>query len=340
MTSMTTTTASTAIAGLSEEDRLDRAFFLEKYFIETPDRAIGRNARIFTSVCTTAFVAGLALLFTNYPGGRAEASSALFGLGFLLALAGVYFGAKGLGRLHAYNDAYSTAEPKPDDEYVDAYLAEDLEWLRAEAERQVGFGLGVHKELVRSGPYYLIGPALPAYGAFAKDGTHRYSRYEVVFLFVTQYNVVAHTCVYDFIQGRRILVQVREYAFRDIISVDTVMLPMGAAVHRQEYRIPDATLAGPPIWWLGEEALRPVHLFRIGVASGESIQANIANMADAPKLVSGLEPVDAHNLARAIRSVLREHSGGVVDGHGPAVHDLPPMPAPPQPSSFEDRPVV
>jgi len=318
---------STAVGGLSEEDRLERAFFLEKYFIQTPDRAIGRNARIFTSVCATALVAGLVLMLTNYPGLRAETSGGLLGLGLLVTVAGIYFGAKGYSRLHAYNDAYTAAEPKPSDEYVDTYLAADLEWLRVEAERQVGFGVEVHEELIRSGPYYLIGPALPAYGAFAEDDTHRYSRYEVVFLFVTQYDVVAHTCVYDFIQGQRILVQVREYALRDIISVDTVMLPMGAAVHKQEYSIPNATLAGPPIWRLVEEAVRPVHLFRIGVASGESIQANIANMADAPKLIPCMEPVDAHNLARAIRSVLREHSGGVVEGHSPPVHDLPPMPA-------------
>lgn len=317
---------------LTEEEWDDRAYLLERYFIVSPDPAERRTAQQIIAGCFALLVVGLILVIVGQSSTTSSDSlssnSSVFNkatvnlVGLLAIAVAIFVGAKGLRRLSTYNDQYVRAEPKPRDEEVDFWLSEDLARLRVKAQQTVG----VPQDLIRSGPFYLIGPALPAYGTFAADGTHRYSRYEFVFLFVTQYNIVAHTCVYDFIHGQEILVQIREYAFRDIISVDTVKLPMGAAAREQEYAIPEAPLGGQPIWRLGTEALRPIHLFRIGVASGEHIQANIADMTDAPSLDFAMEPVNAHNLARAIRSVLREHSGGVVDGAGPSAHTLPPLP--------------
>ena len=85
--------------------------------------------------------------------------------------------------------------------------------------------------------------------------------------------------------------------------------------------------AGEPIWRLSRESSRPIHVFRIGIASGDRIQANIADMSVAPKLDSTVERVDAENLARAIRSILREHSGGTIEGAELSIHELPPLPA-------------
>lgn len=126
-------------------------------------------------------------------------------------------------------------------------------------------------------------------------------------LYVTDYNLVAFTCVYDFIMNRVVVRHVQEFAICDVDSVEIVRLPLGSATRKQWYELPESSLGGEPIWRLSEDAYTSVYLITLTVASGQQIIINVA-ADDTLALAEVLgEPVKPNQLVKALRALVREY---------------------------------
>jgi hypothetical protein len=68
----------------------------------------------------------------------------------------------------------------------------------------------------------------------------------------------------------------REFAICDVVSVEIVKLPMGAAARKQYYEMPEPPLGGEPDLAVSQDAMTPMYLITMNVASGEKITINAA----------------------------------------------------------------
>jgi hypothetical protein len=282
--------------------------YLIKYFIKSP-RVGERNTAIaiIAAGCLACFLAILMLalnyrLVTDAKPPAALIAVVLFGVG-------IRYVVKGVRRSIVYSAKYHAAEPKPPDDVLDQCLSSDLENLR----KRAWVHLDLQSESVRNGPVCMVGPALPAYGSLGSDGVERYSRYEVVIMYVTDFHICAYTCHFDFIWGRPLAEHTQEFTIDDVVSVETISLPMKTAVRVQKLVLDESTLDGEAIWRLGEDDQTPIHIFQVGAASGEHIQANISFRTATNAVVYEAQRMDLRELVRAIRGVLRERKGGTAE---------------------------
>lgn len=112
------------------------------------------------------------------------------------------------------------AEPKPTDAQQDAWLNGDLEKIKGEALEKLDL-----KPHERGGspidPIMVVGPASQAKLAVGKDGIIRFSVYEVLVVYLTDYQLAVYQCVVDLVNRIKLSQATQEYHYTDVVSVTT-----------------------------------------------------------------------------------------------------------------------
>lgn len=269
-----------------------------KYFIKTPEKPeppdVGTNTVLMIVGGILAFIGVIALL-----AGGEGICIGLLGLiagGWLLWQG--YFKKSSAEKAYAekmkqYEEKYKNAEPKPSDAQMDGWLQRDRERIRAEALHKLDLE---PSQIVRE-PIEVIGPANKADLAVGKDNVIRFSRYDLVTVYLTDYHLAAYKCTLDMAHGTQTDESTQEYHYRDVVSVAT-------------------QTAGSDIFAVmmnGEhKSIASYQKFQLAVASGDRIEVAIAfpQMDDIIK-EGKLAPTGADEAIRVIRARLREMKGGV-----------------------------
>ena len=201
--------------------------------------------------------------------------------------------------LAKYNKAYQLAEPKPSDEQMDAWLQEDIKRLTDEALRE----LDLEPEQLQQDPIIVVGPSNTASLAIGKDGVVRYSKYDVLIVFLTEYHLAAYTATINMVTGTTLRESTQEYHYTDIVSVATRTESSKKFV----------------LVFQGENKKLPVYKeFSLSVASGDHIR--VVTPFDSPEFLELFESegevkikipeTGADRAVRLIRARLREKKGG------------------------------
>jgi len=192
-----------------------------KYFIETPKKPEVPDVitdRVIAVVGGVLALVGVVLLSTG------RVCSGLIGLplGGLLLLMGLssnYAAEKAYAeKLKEYEREYEKAEPKPSDAQMDEWLQEDRQRIRLEALKKLDLE---PSQLIRKDPIEVIGPADAANLAIGKDGVIRFSKYDIVVVFLTDYHLAGYQYTLDMAQGAQIAESTQEYHSKDVVSVAT-----------------------------------------------------------------------------------------------------------------------
>jgi hypothetical protein len=292
----------------AESRATQRKQWAEKYFIKSPDPNDQTKAWIF--IC----VGGVAALF----GLIALAGSTFLGI-VLLGAAG-YSAYKGFGRKRAYDEQHRKAEPKPTDQQMDAYLADDLRSLEAKAMQ----ALGLTAEDLETGddlwdpvtalshgrvtdrptkrPIVVHGPA-PASGyAIGEDGIWRFRSYEVMVICPTHHHLAIYNSELSLVTGGLFHEETQEYQYAHVVSVSTVTIP------KPELKLAQADSEDDDKELFAITLLRK---FEVGVSSGRStsVTVGISDEKD-PEKQALLPPSGIQEIIGSVRRVLRDKNGG------------------------------
>jgi hypothetical protein len=118
-----------------------------------------------------------------------------------------------------YEKDYDRAEPKPSDEQMDQWMNSDIEKIIAEALRR----LDLEHEDYKAEPYKIGGPASLKETRFAvgKDGKTRYSHFNVLVVFLTEYHVAAYQCDSSMEYGQILTDKTQEFPYKEITNLGT-----------------------------------------------------------------------------------------------------------------------
>ena len=270
-----------------------RKISVTKYFIPTP-----KKPSYMTSIAQMAFGGFLVLggIATSLMGLGDNSSYLCCGIPVLLGGIFVAF----LGFLSYYNaqsqykKAYQKAEPKPSDEQMNKWLAQDKKQIVADAMDKLG--LVPEQVLNANDPLVVIGPLSSARFRIGNDGTIRFSSYEIVVIYLTDYHLGAYSCEWDFVNARIISEQTQEYHYTDVVSVSTLNSSSDFSVIT-----PDGK----------EHPVKRHQQFTLSVASGESIKITVAFPQVETLFQKGkLLPTGADRAINVLRTMLREKKGG------------------------------
>ncbi|MTD54897.1 hypothetical protein [Amycolatopsis pithecellobii] len=200
-----------------------RAEAVKKYFIPTP--------RLRTAApAVTALVGCLAML---------GFAAALHNIASVVFVAGIYFAGRWGWRqftvYQRYRKRLAEAEPKPADEQMDAWLAEDVEILRSQAGDRVR--LNPLNEDEGGDLVYPVQAVvgIPAEGATGAKGLRirrghdrrwRANHYDVLILFLTNDLISLYRCTLDFHTGEPVYEELTERHYRDIVGVSSNRVPV------------------------------------------------------------------------------------------------------------------
>lgn len=195
--------------------------------------------------------------------------------------------------LKKYQEQYDKAEPKPSDAQMDEWLQTDRVRIRAEALKKLDLE---SSQIVRD-PIEVIGPANKADLAIGKDNVIRFSKYDLVTVYLTDYHLAAYKCTLDMAHGTQTDESTQEYHYKDVVSVAT-------------------QTGGSDIFAVllnGEhKSIASYQKFQLAVASGDRIEVAIAFLQLDDIIKEGkLAPTGADEAIRVIRARLREMKGGV-----------------------------
>lgn len=192
-----------------------------------------------------------------------------------------------------YQEAFDKAEPKPSDQQMDAWLNGDVQRVKQDGLQKLDLE---HTPLLRD-PIVVIGPSQNAAARAGEDGILRFTYYEVVCVYLTEYHLAAYNGRLDMHDGVVTRESTQEYHYSDVISVSTrteSSLTFTLVVNGQHKSIP-----------LFQE-------FALSVASGEQIRVVTAFPNLDEYIQKGKMPITGADQAiTAIRSRLREKKGGV-----------------------------
>jgi hypothetical protein len=280
-----------------------------KYFITTPEKPVqspkpneGWGALIFG-----LFVGGLGvfLYFDN-----------VTVIGGIVTLIGVVIAWNGYStfstarreheeafqrRMSDYRAEYDKAEPKPTDSQMDQWLEEDINEIKKDALEKLDLN---DEDMAHEpdDPIMVIGPGDKANIAIGKDGIIRFSIYDILLVYLTEYHLAAYKCTLDFASKVRTYESTQEYHYTDVVSVSTRTASDLAL-----------TIDGQT------KSLANYQQFALSVASGESINvATPISFSDhvdqwVGYLSQGKFPDSGADKAiRVIRNRLREKKGGAV----------------------------
>ncbi len=270
-----------------------REVAVPKYFKKTPNNPGTSSAKVVMIVGLVVALVGLLLMFV----GGDTICVGIIGIlgGGVLA----FYGFKGYSefdaKMKAYQKAYAEAEPKPSDQQIDAWLNGDL----ARLERDSLHKLDLEPEQIQNEgkhPIVVVGPAASAAAKVGDDLQIRFSKYDLVCVYLTDYHLAAYNCTLDLQDGTVTRESTQEYHYTDVVSVST----------RTES---SETFT---LYVNGEAKAIPLYQeFALSVASGEQIRVVIA----IPKLTDYIEkgqlaPTGAEEAITLIRGRLREKKGG------------------------------
>lgn len=194
-----------------------------------------------------------------------------------------------------YDRAYELAEPKPSDAQMDEWLAHDLNKIVSGAMEKLGM---VPEQVLNvDDPLVVRGPLSKARFALGKDDIIRFSAYEIVVIYLTNYHLGAYTCHLDFETGQIKSEQTQEYHYTDVVSVATL-------TDNSDFSV--TTMDGK------EHPLASHQQFTLSVASGERIKVAVAFPQISQILETGrLAPSGAEKAISTLRTMLREKKGGI-----------------------------
>ncbi|RPE09154.1 hypothetical protein EGT74_19280 [Chitinophaga lutea] len=179
----------------------------------------------------------------------------------------------------------------PDDESVDAWLADDIDRLVRQSYDKVGIAPSekMPDPLVIISPVYWStrGVDFKDLGMRkGKDKMLRFSVYHITIFHLDEYILASYRCDYNFLRGTSLNEATNEYHYKDVVSVATVEAS-------SNFHLPDGQ--------------KFVHFqeFRLSVSSGESIRVtlNPQLLTDAHR--AKLPPSGADRAVSVIRNMLR-----------------------------------
>lgn len=284
---------------------MERETAVKKYFMPTPEKP--SEPKVTPASCTTTTIWILTVLF-----GLGILGAIVLGdwgaIPQLLFLYGIPVGGYGLFYLYEsrearaqyrqalkrYEEEYSRAEPKPSDEQMDKWLWESITRVKRRALKKLD--LLPEQILGNPGdPIILVGPSKGAQAAVGKDGNLRFSHYEIVIIYLTNYHLAVYKATLDMATGEVLSESTQEYHYEDVVSVST------ETVNDQVFKV---------VLGNADEPLVVLQKFTLSVANGEHIEIVIAF----PRLKRGGGDMltDAEKAIRTIRAMLREKKGGSV----------------------------
>jgi hypothetical protein len=204
---------------------ITRAEAVRKYFTETPIKPSDPD---YSSHQTKMGIGG-GLLFLAF---------ILFcsknGLLIFSGVASVYFGFKLFAdgfsayseqkkeyeeACNKYRKDYDLAEPKPSDEQMDKWMNNDVEKIVDEALRR----LDLEHEDYRSKPLLIGGPVSQGETIYARgrDGKTRYSHFNILVVFLTDYHVAAYQSINSMEYGQILTDNTQEFPYKEITNLGT-----------------------------------------------------------------------------------------------------------------------
>jgi hypothetical protein len=230
-----------------------------KYFTRTP-------ARVSPGLHVLLF--GTALLLVVL----AIASRNAFSL--ILVLGAGWAGKKGYDQYKKYREfmrAWAAAEPKPDDEELDKWLDEDIEYITRKGGRKLqlkareDFDGG---DLITSAVVVVGVPdssatrtGRPPAVRAGKDGRVRADHYDVLILFLTDQVISSYRCILEFATGDLLWDETRQYHYAHIVGVSSVSIPVEAPVAQLVDLLSQK-----------ENDISAAHKFSLSVVNGEKLQ--------------------------------------------------------------------
>lgn len=212
-------------------------------------------------------------------------------IGFVMA---VWGGIAFLSNQSKYKSAYNKSEPKPSDKQMDEWFEQDKRRLVIDAKNKLG--LVDEKILNPNDPLVIVGPQSSAKFRVGDDEIVRFSAYEIVVIFLSDYHLGAYSCDFDFATALTTSEQTQEYHYTDVVSVATL---------NSNSRFSVTTVDGK------EHPVQSHQQFSISVASGESIKVTVAfPQLDAIFKEGKLLPTGADKAISTLRTMLREKKGG------------------------------
>ncbi|HBL11580.1 MAG TPA: hypothetical protein DD379_09270 [Cyanobacteria bacterium UBA11162] len=206
----------------------NRAEAVRKYFTKTPTKPVDPD---YSSNQTKMSIGGgllflaLMLLFSGQ------------GLLILLGIVAGYFGLKTLREGFSayskqkkeykeacdnYEKDYPMAEPKPSDEQIDKWMNDDIKKIIDESLRR----LDLEHEDYRADPLLIGGPASLKETRYAvgRDGKIRYSYFNILIVFLTDYHVAAYQSVNSLEHGQTLTDQTQEFPYKEITNLGTQII--------------------------------------------------------------------------------------------------------------------
>jgi len=194
-----------------------------------------------------------------------------------------------------YEKAYKETEPKPSDEQIDQWRQNDLNKIRTESMSKLDL---VPEQVMgdANDPIMVVGPSAGALATMGKDNIIRFSRHDVVIVYLTDYHLAAYSCTIDLSDGLQVHESTQEYHYTDVVSV---------ATQTDNSRVFKVVVNGQ------DKPLANYQKFALSVASGERIEVAISfpQIDDVIKNAR-LAPTGAENAVKIIRARLREKKGG------------------------------
>jgi hypothetical protein len=277
-----------------------RQVAVAKYFTVTPSKP----AYLLSIIASV--LGGISLLIVLYFGAlesgfkREDLGSGCFGcIGMAFLLICIGLGAIGFINYllvkASYNRRFALAEPKPSDEQIDLWHQADLEQLKKVALAKLDL---VPEQIVRNnpnGPLVIEGAGPSPKVKIGKDGRVRFSKHEIMIMFLTDYHLAWYKCVIELDYGMVTEDTTGEYHYNDVVAVTTQTV--NAALR---------------IWLEGEWRTAPsFQKFSLSVSSGQETGIAISFHAEDSKRNVGRFNESGADLAiRNIRARLREKKGG------------------------------
>lgn len=270
-----------------------------KYFIKTPEKPeapnVGTNKAMMIGGGILALL-GVILLLSGDGTSTCLGLLGIAGGGWLLWQG--YFKKSSAEKAYAekmkqYEQEYEKAEPKPSDAQMDEWLQGDRERIRTDALKK----LDLEASQVVRDPIEVIGPANKADLALGKDNVIRFSKYDLVTVYLTDYHLAAYKCTLDMAHGTQTDESTQEYHYKDVVSVatQTAGSDLFAVMLNGEHK-----------------SIASYQKFQLAVASGDRIEVAIAFPQIDDIIKEGkLAPTGADEAIRVIRARLREMKGGV-----------------------------
>jgi hypothetical protein len=245
----------------------DRKMKVTKYFTRTPDRV----SPIWHISLFSAAVLLVAL---------AIASHNFFGL--VLVVAAAWAGKKGYNRYKKYRrfqKAWAAAEPKPADQELDAWLDEDIAFIRRKGGRKLQLKAHEHFEggdLITSAVVVVGVPernttrtGRPPAVRTGDDGRVRANHYDVLIVFLTPQVISSYRCILEFATGELLSDETRQYHWGNIVGVSSVSIPAPALV-ADLVNLPLREKSGKEPEQAKDISL--LHQFTLSIVNGEKLQ--------------------------------------------------------------------